>query len=134
LTAFCLFAVFTCVRMLWLSDSGVYKTNVLMGANPVFLAFVLLIFTAFNVVFIGGFFKTAYNFGKPFIAFLVMSFLLIGLGETLHHLPGLGWLNELGLDHAGRQLPVLLAAAVAYAAATTVSCRTAQNRFEKIDL
>lgn len=134
LTAFCLFAVFTCVRMLWLSDSGVYKTNVLMGANPVFLAFVLLIFTAFNVVFIGGFFKTAYNFGKPFIAFLVMSFLLIGLGETLHHLPGLGWLNELGLDHAGRQLPVLLAAVMIYAVATAASCRTAQNRFEKIDL
>ena len=134
LTAFCLFAVFTFVRMLWLSDSGVYKTNVLMGANPVFLAFVLLIFTAFNVVFIGGFFKTAYNFGKPFIAFLVMSFLLIGLGETLHHLPGLGWLNELGLDHAGRQLPVLLAAVMIYAVATAASCRTAQNRFEKIDL
>ena len=134
LTAFCLFAVFTFVRMLWLSDSGVYKTNVLMGANPVFLAFVLLVFTAFNVVFIGGFFKTAYNFGKPFIAFLIMSFLLIGLGETLHHLPGLGWLNELGLDHAGRQLPVLLAAAVVYAAATAASCRASQKRFERIDL
>ena len=134
LTAFCLFAVFTFVRMLWLSDSGVYKTNVLMGANPVFLAFVLLVFTAFNVVFIRGFFKTAYNFGKPFIAFLIMSFLLIGLGETLHHLPGLGWLNELGLDHAGRQLPVLLAAAVVYAAATAASCRASQKRFERIDL
>lgn len=134
LTAFCLFAVFTCIRMVWLSNNDVYKTNALMGANLVFLAFVLLIFTAFNAVFIGGFFKTAYNFGKPFVAFLVVNFLIIGLGETLHHLSGLRWLNALDLGHAGQHLPALLAAVMIYAVATAASCRASQKRFEKIDL
>lgn len=134
LIAFCLFTAFTCARMMWLSDSSIYKTNALMGANPVFLAFVLLIFTAFNVVFVGGFFRTAYHYGKPFIAFLIVTFALIGLAETLHHLPGLGWLNGLDLSCAGKQLPVLLAAAAVYSFATAYACRAAQKRFKKIDL
>lgn len=132
--AFAFFAAFTCIRMVFLSDAGIYTTNALMGANPVFLAFVLLIFAAFNAVFIGGFFKTAYQYGKPFLRFIAVCFLLIGIAETLHHLPGLGWLNALGMAQAPRQLPVLLAAVVLYAAATAVSCKVSQNRFEKIDL
>jgi len=132
--AFLLFSIFTCVRMVWLSEVDVYRTNALMGANPVFLSFVLLIFVAFNVIFIGGFFRTAYGFGKPFVAFTIASLLIIGIAETLHHLPGLGWLNALDLSQTGKQIPVLLAAAMLYAAATAISCRVAQNRFERIDL
>ena len=58
--AFTLCAACTVVRMAFLSESKVYTANILMGANPVFLAFALLIFAAFNVLFIGGFFKTIY--------------------------------------------------------------------------
>ena len=134
LAAFLLFAVFTGIRMTVLSTAKVYATNVLMGANLVFLAFVLLIFAAFNTVFIGGFFKTAYGFGKPFLRFVAVNFAVIGLGETLHHLPGLEWLNGPGLSQTGQQLPVLLAAAMVYSVATAASCRVSQNRFEKIDL
>ena len=53
MAAFALFAAFTYIRMAFLSDVIVYTTNALMGANLTFLAFVLLIFTAFNVFFIG---------------------------------------------------------------------------------
>ena len=134
MTAFVLFAAVTLVRMTFLPDAAVYVQNALMGANPVFLAFVLLIFTAFNVVFIGGFFRTAYRFGKPFVCFSVVCFIIIGIAETLHHLPGLDWLNGLGMEQAGRQLPVLVGAAVLYSAATVLSCRVSQARFEKIDL
>lgn len=134
LAAFVLFAVFTGIRMVFLSNVPLYLSNALMGANLIFLAFVLLIFAAFNVIFIGGFFRTAYGFGKPFLCFIVACFLLIGIGEALHHLPGLGWLNTLGPAQAGQQLPVLLAAAVLYMAATAASCKVSQNRFEKIDL
>lgn len=134
MAAFTLFAVFTCIRMALLSDAPVYQTNVLMGANPVFLAFVLLIFSAFNTVFIGGFFRTAYGFGKPFLAFIVVNFLIIGMGETLHHLPGLGWLNELSFRGAIRQMPILLVAAAVYVALTMISCRISQTRFEQLDL
>lgn len=134
MAAFVLFAVFTWIRMVFLSDAAVYKTNALMGANPVFLAFVLLIFAAFNLIFIGGFFQTAYGYGKPFVVFIVVNFIIIAIGEALHFIPGLGWLNTLDLGHAGRQLPVLLVSAIVYAAVTAVSCRISQRRFEKIDL
>jgi len=134
LAAFVLFSLFTGIRMAFLSDAPVYRSNALMGANLVFLAFVLLIFAAFNVIFIGGFFKTAYGFGKPFICFIAVCFVIIGIAETLHHLPGLGWLNGLGLDQAWQQLPILLAASVLYVAVTGISCNISQNRFERIDL
>ena len=132
--AFAIFAVFTCLRMIFLSDAEVYRTNALMGANPVFLAFVLLIFAAFNVIFIGGFFRTAYQFGKPFVIFIIVNFTIIGAAEALHYLPGLGWMNTLDFSNAAQQIPVLLAAAVLYAAATAFSCKISQTRFEKIDL
>lgn len=134
IAAFALFALFTGIRMVFLSQAAVYKTNVLMGANFTFLAFVLLIFAAFNSIFIGGFFATAYRYGKPFILFICVCFLIIALGEALHHFPGLGWLNQLDIRDAHRQLPLLLAAALFYLAATAVSCKASQRRFRKLDL
>jgi len=132
--AFILFALFTGIRMTCLSNAGVYVTNALMGANLIFLAFVLLIFAAFNVIFVGGFFMTAYRYGKPFVIFIVVTFCIIGIAEVLHHLPGLGWMNTLDFSNLAQQLPVLFAAALLYVMATAVSCKNAQNRFEKIDL
>ena len=132
--AFALFSLFTGIRMYFLSDAHVYQANALMGANPVFLAFVLLVFAAFNVFFIGGFFRTAYRYGKPFVLFTVAAFLIIALGEALHYFPGLGWLNSLDFLYLHRQLPVLLTAAAAYIAATAASCKASQRRFENLDL
>ncbi len=134
IAAFLLFAAFTCIRMLFLPNAAAYVTNVLMDANLIFLAFVLLIFLAFNVIFIGGFFKTAYGIGKPFIVFAAVSFVIIGIGETLHHLPGLSWLNVRDFSFAGRQLVILLGAAVLYALASALSCKASRKRFERIDL
>ena len=132
--AFLLCAIFTGVRMILLSDGKVYTTNVLMAANLVFLAFVLLIFTAFNVIFMGGFFKTAYGIGKPFVIFIIANFTIIGIGEALHHFPGLSWLNTMDFSYAGRQASILIVAIIVYAGATAVSCKTSRKRFEKIDL
>ena len=54
---FVLMAALTAVRMTALADGKPYVSNALMNATPLFLAFVLLIFTAFNVFFLGGFFR-----------------------------------------------------------------------------
>lgn len=134
MVAFLLCAACTIVRMVLLSDAAVYKANALMAANLVYLAFILLIFAAFNFFFIGGFFKTAYGVGKPFIVFIVVNFVVIGIAEALHHLPGLEWTNVLGFSNTGGQLMILAAAAIIYAAATIISCQISQNRFESIDL
>lgn len=134
MAAFFLFFVFTLVRMVFLSESKVYLTNALMGANLIFLAFVLVIFASFNAIFIGGFFKTAYSYGKPFIAFIIECFVIIGIAETLHHLPSLDWTNSLAINQQKKQIPILLVAIVLYFLTTFLSCKISQKRFEGVDL
>jgi len=132
--AFFISMLCTVIRMLFLSDAKAYLTNALMGANFVFLAFFLLIFTAFNVIFIGGFFKTAHHVGKPFICFIVVNFIIIGIAEALHHLPGLAFLNTLDFGHFTAHICIFAAAAIIYLSATAAACKAAQKSFEKIDL
>lgn len=124
----------TLLRMTALRNVQVYQTNPLMNANLVFLAWLLVIMMLFNVIFMGGFYKTAYYYGKPFVLFCVAAFVVVGLGETLHHIPGLTWLNETGGAGVGRQAVILLAAIVVYAAGTLLSMKCSQERFEKLDL
>lgn len=124
----------TLIRMLFLSEAVIYKTNALMGANLISLAFVFIIFTVFNLIFIGGFFKTGYGIGKPFVLFIVVNFAIIWIGEALHYLPGFAWVNTLDFGYADRQICVLLVAILVYVIGTLLSCKTSQKRFEKIDL
>lgn len=131
---FALCAICTIIRMVFMSDADVYETNALMAANLVYLAFVLLIFAAFNIIFIGGFFKTAYGVGKPFILFIIVNFVIIAIAEALHHLPGLAWANTLDFSYAVGQLAILVIGIAIYTAVTIFSCKISQNRFESIDL
>ena len=54
--------------------------------------------------------------------------------EAAVHFPGMGWLD--GMDAASllRQLPILLAGAVTYAAANVLAYRVSAKRFERVDL
>lgn len=64
----------------------------------------LLIFGFFNSIFVGGFLRTAYNFAKYFIPYIIVTFLIIGIAETLHHVPALSALNAFGFDHMVLQI------------------------------
>ena len=134
LMAFGICAVCTVIRMTVFADSFVYKHNVLMAANPVFHAFVLLIFLSFNVIFIGGFFKTAYKFASSFVSFIIVNFIIIGAGEALHHLPGLSFLNEISGNMMGLQYIILIISTVVFILGSILSCILSQKCFEKIDL
>ena len=134
MAAFALLTVFTLIRMTFMSEVGVYVNNALMGANFIFLGFALLIFAIFNWVFIGGFFKTAYKYGKPFVSFIALCFLVIIVAEALPHFPRMGWMNTLDYSNFWMQMTVLLCAGGVYVAVTILSCRVSQKRFEKIDL
>lgn len=134
LCGFALMAAMTLLRMTVFKDAAVYRSNALMNANLVFLGFSLLIFGLFNAVFIGGFFKTAYYYGKPFVWFVVVGFAVIGIAETLHHIPGMEAVNAFGFEHLGLQLVSLLAGAVLYVLLTALSLRRSIRNFEKIDL
>ncbi len=134
LCGFALMAVLTLVRMTALADAAVYRSNALMNANLFYLGMALVIFGLFNAVFIGGFFRTAYKIGKPFIIFIIVNFVVIGIAETLHHIPGLEALNAFGFDHFALQIILLAAGIAAYVALTYLSYRKACADFEKIDL
>ena len=134
MAGFLIMAVLTLVRMTALSESQVYRQNALMTANPFFLGMALVIFGLFNCIFIGGFFKTAYRFAKPFVTYIVAAFLVITLAEALHYFPGLEALNAFGFDHIGLQLSLLLCGALVFLALTILSYRKACRDFERIDL
>ncbi|MBR5381338.1 MAG: ABC-2 transporter permease [Oscillospiraceae bacterium] len=134
LIGFVIMAVLTAVRMTALSGAEPYRVNALMNATPLFLAFALLVFAAFNVFFLGGFFKTAYAIGIPFLCFGIATFVLIGVGEVLHHLPGMAFLNVQAGERLAVQFVVLAAAAVVSVAATLLSFRASAAKFERIDL
>jgi hypothetical protein len=134
LCAFVLMAAFTLVRMTVFADSIVYRQNALMNANPFYLGAALVIFGLFNAVFVGGFFKTGYLIGRPFVIYIIAAFLSMVLFEALHHIPGLEALNAFGFDRIGLQLVLLLCGILLYAGLTFFSYKKACRDFEKIDL
>ena len=121
-------------RMTLLSCAAVYRSNALMNANLFALGMAFIGFGLFNLIFVGGFFKTAYRFGRPFVGYTITVFLTICLAEALHHFPGLGFLNAFGTEHFAVQLLLLGIGAAFYLAVTVLSCKKACNHFEKIDL
>lgn len=122
------------LRMTLLSEAAVYRTNALMNANLFALGLAFFIFGLFNAVFVGGFFKTAYKIARPFVTYIILSFITIGIGETLHHIPGLEWLNAFGFEHMAVQLLLLSVGVISFLLLTFLSYKKACRRFEKLDL
>ena len=129
-----LMAAAAILRMTVFEDAVVYRSNALMNANLFALGMALLIFGLFNLIFLGGFFKTAYKFGKPFVTYIIISFLMIGIGEALHHIPGMEAVNAFGFDRFLLQLGLLVLGIAAYTVITVLSYRYACRSFERIDL
>ena len=134
LCGFALMAILTLLRMTILEDAVVYGQNALMNANLFYLGSALFVFGLFNVIFVGGFFRTAYQIGKPFVIYIIAAFLMIGFFEALHHFPGLAAVNAFGFDHLVLQMTLLLCGALLYAVMTLISYQKACADFEKIDL
>lgn len=122
------------LRMTVLAELTVYKANALMNANFFALGMAFFIFGLFNSVFVGGFFKTAYKFGRPFLTYIILCFVTLGIGEALHHFPRLTFLNSFGTENISIQLLLLLAGIAIYSLLTFVSCSKSCKRFENIDL
>lgn len=134
LASFVLMAALTLVRMTVLADAPVYRQNALMNANPFFLGVVLAMFGLFNTIFVGGFFRTSYKLGKPFVTYIVAAFLVTGVAEAAHHIPGLAALNAFGFDQIGLQLALMACGALLFAVMTHLSYKRACEDFERTDL
>ena len=130
---FAIMAIMTIIRMTVFTDVEVYTHNALMNANLFFLGMALVVFGLFNMVFIGGFFKTAYKL-SPFITYIITAFVAIGIAEAIHHVPGLGSVNAFGFDDIVLQLCLFIGGAVIFAAMTYLSYRKSCADFERIDL
>lgn len=126
-------AVSTVIRMTVLKGNVVYRANTLMNANLYALGAALVIFGLFNLIFVGGFFKTAYKFGT-FVVYIVVAFLVLGIFEALHYIPGMGAVNAFGFDHLGLQLILFAVGAFIYLVLTRISYRNSCVYFDRIDL
>lgn len=122
------------VRMTILSEAAAYRNNALMNANFFALGLAFLVYGLFNLVFVGGFFKTAYKLGRPFVLYIILSFLVISLGEALHYFPGCGWVNGFGTEYILGQVILLIAGVILGGFLTIISYKKAVRDFEKIDL
>lgn len=131
--AFILMSVVTLFRMFLLSNAAPYVNNALMNANFMSLGFSLVVFAAFNSFFVGGFWKDAHRIGIPFLSSCIATFIIIGIAETLHHIPGLEALNT-PFGMLKIQLPILFSSAIIYVVTTLISCRMSVSSFERIDL
>ena len=129
-----LMAAAVVVRMTVLADAPVYRSNALMNANLFALGMAFIGFGLFNLIFVGGFFKTAYKFAGPFVGYIIAVFLMICIAETLHHIPGFAFLNAFGTEHFAVQVLLLGIGAAFYLAVTVLSCKKACKRFDKTDL
>jgi len=132
--SFVLMAFAAVLRMTVFSQSAVYRSNALMNANFFALGMACVIFGLFNWIFVGGFFKTAYKFSRPFVTFIIAAFLIIFAAEALHHVPGFKILNAFGTEHIVMQVILLTAGVMLYLLITILSCRRACGLFERIDL
>ena len=129
-----LMAIAMIIRMTVLADALVYRQNALMNANLFALGMAFLMFGLFNLIFIAGFFKTSYKFGKPFVTFIIVAFVIIGIAEALHHIPGLEALNAFGFADLPLQIGLLAAGVASYVILTWLALRSSAASFEKIDL
>jgi len=134
LAGFVIMTVCTLIRMTVLSNAFPYRQNALMNANPYALAVALVIFSLFNLIFVAGYFKTAYKFAKSFVTYIVVAFLVLGAAEASHHVPGFSALNAFGFDYIGLQLITLVCGIIIYILVTLASLKLSIKRFEKIDL
>lgn len=132
-TAFILCTLLTIIRMKVLGNAVPYVTNQLMNANAAYFGYVLIVFAAFNSIFLAGFFKTAYQIGKPFILFCVAGFIIIIIGETLHHIPHLESLND-PASVSVPQVVILVIGVAVFMLCTWGSYQKAVKDFEAIDL
>ncbi|MBR4768759.1 MAG: ABC-2 transporter permease, partial [Lachnospiraceae bacterium] len=128
--SFLLMCILTALRMTVLAGAKPYVTNFLMNPNPIYLGFVLLVFLTFNLIFVGGFFRTAYKVGGPFIAFIIVAMLIVAVSESLHHIPGLVFLHTPSGEKLGLQWIVFGIALTVFALGTFLSERKSKKRFE----
>lgn len=129
-----LMALCVVLRMTVFSKADLYRNNALMNANLFALGMACVIFGLFNWIFLGGFFKTAYKFARPFVLFIITAFLVIFVAEAMHHVPGLEVVNAFGTESLSIQILLLVSGMIIFLLMTVLSYKKACRSFERINL
>ena len=131
--SFLLMTICTLVRMILLSRTAVYEQNPLSNANLFYLGFCLVMFGLFNLIFVRGYYETAYKIGVPFIVYCAAAMLLVGVDEALVHIPGFEAFSVTDFSFMGAQIVGLLAGFAIFAAMTAAAYALSVKSFEKLD-
>lgn len=129
--AFICMTAFSLLRIFLLNKFNPYRENQMLNGNMTFLGFVFIVFGTFNIAFVGGFFKTAYKIGIPFLSFVISVFIVVIVSEVLWRIPTFTVLNS---NYHFSQIIVLVSGAVFYVIGTCLSLVKSYKRFEKLDL
>jgi hypothetical protein len=107
-----------------------------MNINFAFFGTIFIMYAIFNIVFLPGFYRTAYNVGKPMVLAIIAAFIFASLfNAAVILVPVLkANLNGLGASHLDTQLALLLIGIVLFAGLTWLAYKMSANRFEKVDL
>ena len=132
--AWLLAAVCTAIRILSLERFPAYQNTFLMPANLAYLAYMLLIFAAFNSLFLNGYFVGLYKTGSPFFSFLVVSTVLVAAAEVLQRLPSLVFLRGTQRNALLIQGAMFCVALVIYVLLTVSSYRKSVRVFLPRDM
>lgn len=122
------------IRMTVLADIPLYRNNALMNANLFAVGAAFTIFGLFNLIFVEGFFRTGYKVGRPFLIYMIVAFISIGVFEALYHIPGLKMLNAFGTDNIELQIVFLIVGFGLWVLMTVLSQKKSCDNFEAIDL
>lgn len=129
------------VQLLLSLPFALMRVHVLPDGNPVgieanvaYYGFGLIIFTVFNLLFVPRFFRTAHQVGNAFLVSMVPVSLCMIAVEVLAHVPALAWLDSVAPADLMKQLPILIAGIVIYAAGIWLAYNVGARRFERVDL
>lgn len=105
-----------------------------LDATAAWYGFGLMIYAAFDFVFLTAFYKSGYRAGRAFILASIPMVLLMAAAEAAAHIPALAWMDSCRAEHLLMQLPVLAAGLVSYGALLPLAYWISAKRFEKADL
>ena len=106
-----------------------------MNTNFAFFGVTFLSYAIFNLIFLPGFYKTAYKVISMLWAIITAVVCGAAINVVIMLIPVLRTnLNGLGATHFASQFSVLIAGIVFFILLTFLAYRMSANRFEKVDL
>ncbi|KRL12392.1 ABC-2 transporter permease [Schleiferilactobacillus perolens] len=105
-----------------------------INANMTYFGLGLLALAVFDYLFLTGFFKTGTKIGWPYFWGTLAALILLGVMETLPHLPGLSWVNSVQPAALLHQLPFLVVGLIAFIISFFWTLRISIRNFKRVDL